>query len=705
MQSRKTKRDHVFRYLIISVIFCVICVIYLGRLFYIQISGRQNQYNTDTTVRIVTVPAVRGEIYDRNGKKLVANEYSYDLVVQYASFSKLDAKRSNQACLKLAESLRACGEPNAHEEKYFPLAGTYPNYWLPQEELEQGTVAYYRMLRIINELGIEADGGNFAPLIEHYVTTFELKAIDEDGYYLYTDEEVDTIIRLRYDMDAKQFRSGRKDYTFASDLSASSGLIPYVAELGLTGVTFTVDASRKYEYPGYASHILGGVGPIYAEEWSYYNALGYQMNAIVGKSGCELAFESYLRGVDGRMEIEVDSTGKIIRETMLKEPVAGKDVYLTIDIDLQIAAEEGLKENVQTVVDQSNGVPSRGSGCNAGAAVAINPKTFDVLAIASYPTFNLATYNQDYNDLAANPALPLYNRALLGRYEPGSTYKLGMAVAALMEGEITGGSVINCHGAYPPTHKDPIECSTYGPGSHTGNTSLITAIAESCNSFFCELGNRLGITRMEKYMSKFGFGASTGLELGGTSGVLAGPAYRQQTGSSELWDGGLDRGFDTWMAAIGQSDNLSSPLQLACYVGTLANGGTRYSAHLLHSVYEFGNDEPIYVYTQTNDTVQSRLDIPTDVQSTVFDGMRQVVTSSSRINNYMKNLPVAVGGKTGTAQNSTNCDNALFVATAPYQAPEIVISVVLEQGYAGSLASQTASIILDAYYNGTDTAE
>lgn len=705
MSQRRTARDHVFRYLIISVIFCLICVIYLGRLFYIQISGRQNRYDTDTTVRIVTVPAVRGEIYDRNGKKLVANEYSYDLVIYYASFSKLDERKSNQACLQLSEALRACGEQAAHEEKYFPFEGTYPNYWLPSEAIEQGTVPYYRMLRIINELEIDASEYNIGPIFDYYTETYQLLETDADGNRLYTDEQIDRIIRLRYDMDAKQFQAGQKDYTFASDLSASSPLIPYVAELGLTGVTFTVDASRTYLYPGYASHILGGVGPIYAEEWQYYNALGYQMNAIVGKSGCELAFESYLRGMDGRMEIEVDATGKIIRETMLEEPVAGKDVYLTIDIELQIAAEDGLAENVQTVVDQSNGSPSRGSGCNAGAAVAMDPDTFDILVIASYPTYNLATYNQDYNNLAANPALPLYNRALLGAYEPGSTYKLGMAIAALMEEEITSESLISCQGAYPPTHKNPIDCSTYGAGSHVGNTNLITAIAESCNSFFCELGDRLGIARMERYMSQFGFGEATGIELGGTSGVLAGPAYRQQIGSSELWDGGLETGFDTWMSAIGQSHNLASPLQLACYVGTLANGGTRYSAHLLHSVYEFGNPEPVYVYTQTEETVQSRLDIPADVQSTVFTGMREVVTSSSRINNYMKKLPVSVGGKTGTAQNSTNCDNALFVAAAPYNAPEIVISVVLEQGYAGSLASQTAATILDAYYNGTPDAE
>ena len=690
MRASPQNPHHMLRYLIISVVFCAVCVFYLGSLFYVQISGRQNSYQPPTK-KTVSIPAVRGEIFDRNGKKLVSNHYSYDLIISKEAFSTLSPEKANRTCLELLKALKACGEEERHEEKYFPFAGTYPYYYLTDEVAAGDSIAYYRMLRVMEDLKIDGDTEPL-DLIDYYVDKYALLATDKSGNRLFSDNDIDAILRIRYDMDALRF-STANPYLFATDLPSTSHLIAYVSELGLTAADFTVNVSRVYEYEGYASHILGTVGPIYAEEWSYYNALGYQMNAIVGKTGCELAFESYLHGTDGEMEIELDANGKVISETVKTEPVAGKNVYLTIDIDLQIAAEDGLEENVLYVVEASNGLPSQGSGCNAGAAVAMDPDTFDILAIASYPTYNLSTYNRDYNALAANEAKPLINRALSGFYEPGSTFKLGIAVAALMEGEIRPDSTFNCTGEYPRGSEWAIECSTYHSGTHGGTTGLLTAIAHSCNSFFCHAGNELGIARIEGYMGKFGFGRSTGLELFSDKGILAGPTYRQEANVGDVWRDG-----NTWQASIGQSDNLASPLQLACYTATLANGGTRYSAHLLHSVYEFGNPTPIYTYTQTEKTVLDRLEIPQSVLDTVFEGMRGVVTSNASIDRVMQSIPVEVGGKTGTAQNSTNCDNALFVSTAPYNDPEIVISVVLEQGYAGSRAARTASAILKAYY-------
>ncbi len=690
--QRGSSHSHVLRYLVISVLFCVICLFYLGRLFYIQISGRQNTYDEGTTTQTVTVQAVRGEIYDRNGKKLVSNRYTYDLILNHAAFSSMTVYKSNRACLQLIEALAVCGENSSHTEIYFPFAGVYPNYTLTAEMAGGDSIPYYRMKRILSDLKLDE---RMTPqeLIDYYIDTYRLDETDSAGNPLFTNAEIDRILRLRYDMDALRFNASN-DYKLARELSASSYLIPYASELGITGASFTANVARVYEYEGYASHILGTVGPIYSEEWKYYNSLGYQMNAIVGKTGCELAFESYLRGTDGEMEIEVDSTGRVIRETMITPPVSGKNVYLTIDIDLQIAAEEGLAENVSYVVSNSLGVGAYGAGCNAGAAVAMDPNTFDVLAIASYPTYNLATYNKDYNLLAANEAKPLVNRALNGLYEPGSTYKLGIAVAALMEEEISAGSVIDCRGEYPYGSAWAVGCSTYG-SAHRRETGLVTAIAQSCNTFFCELGNRLGISRIEDYMGRFGFGQDTGLELGGQTGILAGSTYREQSNTGSPWAPG-----DTWHAAIGQAENQASPLQLACYTATLANGGTRYSAHLLHSVYEFGNPIPIYVYEQSEDTVLDRIEIPASVRREVFRGMEQVVEGHRRIDEWMGSVSVTVGGKTGTAQNSSSCDNALFVAAAPLDRTEIVISVVLEQGYMGEYAALTAARILETFYNG-----
>ena len=681
------RQTHTLRYLGIVALFCLICVIYLGRLFFIQISGRENQYTADTTQREVTVQAVRGEIYDRNGVKLVANRYSYDLSLAHAQFFSLSVQERNEVCLGVQNALAKRGGEGVREQKFFPFEGTYPNYTYSADTLDGDSIRYYRLKRVLGDVGLKADT-TAIDLRDYYTDTYDLLQLDNQGNRRYSDKEIDTLIRMYYDIDATRFRSSG-EYILCEGVDMS--LMTYIKEQNIKSVNFTVNVAREYCYPGYASHILGLVGPIYSEEWEYYNELGYQMNAIVGKSGCEAAFESYLRGTDGKVRIKEDANGNVIEVEVLTEAIAGNDVYLTIDINLQIAAEDGLAENVADVVERSQGLVENGTECRSGAAVAMNPNTFEVLAIASYPTYDLTSYNADYNLLSKDPAQPLLNRALNGTYAPGSTLKPGMAAIALTDDAIVATTHISCSGRY----KDTVGCSTYGT-NHWGSIDVIDAIAYSCNSFFCEIGDRLGIQKMENYLTKFGLGQSTGLELGGSKGILAGPTYRGEIQSSEQWQPGM-----TWQAAIGQSDHQLSPVQMAAYIATLCNGGTRYSAHLLHSVYRFGNDEPIYVYTQTEDTVLSRMDIAQADLNTVFEGMRKVVTETSSVRRWINSstIPVTVGGKTGTAQTGGDCDNALFVAAAPYNDPDVVISVVLEKGYSGGLASLTAARILEAYYS------
>lgn len=681
----RNSTNHTLRYLGIVALFCLVCVIYLGRLFFIQISGRENEYKTDTTERVVTVQAVRGEIYDRNGVKLVANRYSYDLSLAHAQFYALSLQERNTVCLGVQNALAKRGGEGVREQKFFPFDGTYPNYTYSADTLDGDSIRYYRLKRVLGDIGLKADT-TAKDLRDYYTDTYDLLQLDNNGERHYTDQQIDTLIRMYYDIDAVRFRS-TGEYILCQDVDMS--LMTYIKEQNIKAVNFTVNVAREYCYPGYASHILGTVGPIYSEEWEYYNELGYQMNAIVGKSGCESAFETYLRGTDGTVRIQEDANGNVVNVEVLTEAVAGNDVYLTIDINLQIAAEDGLAENVEYVAGQPDG-----ESCQAGAAVAMDPNTFEVLAIASYPTYDLSTYNADYNLLSQDPAKPLTNRALFGTYAPGSTIKPGMAAIALTEGVLNHSEHIICTGRY----KNTIGCSTYSDTHWWGSIDVVEAIAYSCNSFFCELGNRLGIDKMEKYLSKFGFGESTGLELGGSTGILAGPTYRGEIQSTEQWQPGM-----TWQAAMGQSDHQLSPMQLACYIGTLSNGGTRYTAHLLHSIYRFGSDEPSFVYTQTEDTVLSRLDIAQNDLGTVFEGMKNMVQETSFARRWLSdnsNIPVIVGGKTGTAQKGIDQpDNALFVAAAPYNDPDIVISVVLEDGAHGYYCAMTAARILEAYYS------
>lgn len=682
------KRQYVWRYLSVAVLFCLVCVVYLGRLFYLQIAGRGAEYDAGTTVRTVTVQAARGQIYDRNGKALVENRFTYDLMVVHESFSALSAGEANGVLLALLDAMDEAGESEKHVEKYFPFEGAYPYYSWSAEVADRDSIPYYRLMRVWKDLGLDDEEVTVERLVEHYVKEYGLLGTDASGNRLYDDDQVDRLIRLRYDMDAVRFNASQ-DYTVAEDVGLA--LIAQVKEQNLKGTNFLMNAERVYAYPGYASHILGQTGPIYSEEWEYYNEQGYLMNATVGKSGCEYAFESYLRGTDGKLRIEQDAAGNIVSIEVLEAPVAGNDVYLTIDIDLQIAAEDGLAENVQFVTDRSAGYVTYGAGCDAGAAVAMDPETFEVLAIASYPTYDLDTYNLFYDQLAADPAQPLINRAINGAYAPGSTIKPAVTVAGMLSGEIGKHTELYCGGVYTRYAGYQPKCSTYG-SSHRGYIEAQTAIAVSCNCFFYELGYRMGIDVMNEYLSALGFGESTGLEIGGTEGILAGPLYRQEINGEE-WQPG-----NTLQAAIGQSDHMVSPLQLACYLSTVSNGGTRYAAHLLHSVYAPGSAEPLYEYATSERTPEAELELSDEILSTVFSGMREMVTSHTIANRNLSTLPVAVGGKTGTAQTSEDCENALFICAAPFDAPEIVVTVVLEQGYSGEYASLTAARILEKYY-------
>lgn len=683
-------QTHTLRYLGIVAIFCLVCVIYLGRLFFIQIAGRENEYTADITEREVTVQAVRGEIYDRNGVKLVANRYSYDLSFAHAQFYSLSVQERNNVCLDVQNALAKRGGEGVREQKYFPFDGTYPNYTYSADTLDGDSIRAYRLKRVLGDLGLKAET-TAKQLRDYYTDTYDLLQLDNNGKRRFSDQEIDIIIRMYYDIDATRFRS-TGEYVLCEGVDMS--LMTYIKEQNIKAVNFTVNVAREYCYPGYASHILGLVGPIYSDEWDYYNEQGYQMNAIVGKSGCEAAFESYLRGTDGKVKIQEDKNGNVVNVEVLSEAVAGNDVYLTIDINLQIAAEDGLRENVEYVTDQALGVSANGADCNAGAAVAMNPNTFEVLAIASYPTYDLTTYNADYNLLLQDPARPLTNRAIDGFYAPGSTLKPGMAAIALQDGALKSTEHYTCTGRYHNT----IGCSTYSDTHAWGSINVIDAIAYSCNSFFCELGNRLGIQKMENYLSKFGLGEPTGLELGGGSGILAGPTYRGEIQSPEQWQPGM-----TWSAAIGQSDHQLSPIQMAAYIATLCNGGTRYTAHLLHSVYRFGSDEPSFAFEQSEETVLSRIELDQSNLNAVFEGMREMITKTNFTNRWIDDndgIPVTVGGKTGTAQRGgDNPDNALFVAAAPYNDPDIVISVVLENGAHGYYSAITAARILEAYYS------
>ncbi|MGM9644609.1 MAG: peptidoglycan D,D-transpeptidase FtsI family protein [Eubacteriales bacterium] len=697
------KNKFSFRVFCVVAVFLLACVIFAVRMISICASAEPGKIDTGTYERREPINAVRGEIYDRNGKKIVGNTYTYDLVLDYDAMAATQLLR-NYDILKLLGALDAMKAEDKMGESSFPFEGAYPNYKYSSEALDTESNIYYRLLKRIAENELETDSekpknqltvsyldefyrqnpDKFPTedeIVDYYIKRYSMA--DDEGNILFDDKDIDRLLRARYDMEVADFSIYNR-YTVASDVDLS--FITYIEELSIPGVAFEKQAHREYPYPGYASHILGQLGNIPAEAWSEYKAQGYDMNDMVGLSGCEMAFEEYLRGEDGVRVVVEDKNGNIIDSYVEKEAIAGNDVYLTIDIDLQIAAEDALEENVALIGD-----------AQAGALCAIDPQSGEVLVLASYPSFDLGTYNENYNDLVKDPANPLYNRVLNGVYTPGSTFKVGMVAAGITSGVVSSSTTLRCDGIY--TYYDDYQPKCwYYPNSH-GNVNAAYSLEVSCNCYFYELGRIMGINVMNEYCRAYGLGEHTGIELPEKVGILAGPEYREENGLLG-WTAG-----NTIAAAIGQSDNSFTPLQLANYIATVTNGGTRYSVHLLKEVRTYGeNGKTVF---STENKILSQINLSSDALYGARQGMKQMAQHDSAVSRYMQGLPVTVGAKTGTAQRGPEKnDNRLFVCAAPYDNPDIVISVVIEpddnvpkdNSHGSSYASFAASEVLKEFY-------
>ena len=693
-------------------IFLAVCLFYVIRLGILELSPEniRGHKQDGTTSRTVIVQAVRGQIYDRNGVPLVVNEYTYHLTMDYSVLPAENAAR-NDAMLQALHMLEACGEVAKFCTYDFPFEGYYPRLTYREAAADPDSAVSEALLEVVQVNGLRreailrikseermntseaTDAYEASPttyitaerLVAYFVEEYELDAKDETGKKRYADTDIDRLIRILWGMEATGF-SRANDYVMARDVTMET--ITCEKELGIPGIGFTTDVARVYCYPGIASHILGQTGPIYAEEWESYKEQGYSMNAIVGKSGCEAAFEEYLRGRDGIKVIVEDKEGNIVSEYMKTEAVAGRDVYLTLDIQLQMAAEEALAENIAYI----RATFGR-EDCEKGALVAMDPDTGEVLAIASYPTYDLATFNRDYDSLVENSAQPLLNRALSGLYAPGSTFKPGMVAAALMEGVITASTKLECAGTYTYYQSYQPDCWIHNSNSAIKSHGWINAaeaLKVSCNCYFYEVGRLLGIDKMNLYGRMLGLGEATGIELGEQIGSLAGPDHRAELHGLE-W-----QPTDTIAAAIGQSDNAFTPLQLGVYTSTLVNGGNRYAAHLLYKVRDFATHEDVVV---AETKLISSFELPEAYRLDVIDGMEQMVRSSTSVSGYMRNVPVTVAGKTGTAQTGAgSTENGLFICCAPSRDPEIVVVSVIERAGGGSYSAMSAGRVLEAYY-------
>ncbi len=679
------------------VLFIGICTAFMCRIIYLQVTAPEIEAGSGLNVRTMNVKALRGEIYDRNGNKLVSNSYSYNVYLDAGNFPKTN-KEINDTLISLLDIL-----PET-KETYLPLENDYPDF--SYKTLDANSIEYKSFLKMLEKFSLanDIDAKEFSLfLLKRY------GIIDKENKLTVEKKDIKRLLEKRYETERLEF-SVLNPFTISENISQNT--LTAVKEANLPGVEIEKCASRVYVYPGYASHILGRTGKIPASDLESYTKKGYAMDSVVGVDGAEKAFEEYLRGIDGTLVVVEDKDGNIVDEYYKTEPVPGKDVYLTIDIDLQITTEDALAYNVAYIKEKADSeilkatekytnanqelmpnakIPQYiGEDVSSGAATLVNPNSGEIYALASYPTFDLSTYLDNYSDLLNAPDNPLYNRATMGTYEPGSTFKIGVAAAALEYGVINKNTTIYDSGIYKYYKDFQPMCWIYKSYKYGhGNMNVVSAIQNSCNYFFYETGRLLTIDRMNAYTKLLGLGEYTGIEIPESRGILAGPEYSSSINKN--WVPG-----DTIQAAIGQSDNTFTPLQIAMYLSTIVNGGTRYKAHLLHSVRSYENNEIIY---KQEPYELNKVQLSADNLNTLKTGMKNVMENGTAAPVFSK-YPIDIGGKTGTAQvGKTKSNNGIFMAFAPYDTPEVIASCVIEQAGGSNDVGITIKRVFNKYFN------
>ena len=647
----------------------VVLIFFAVMLFHYQII-KGNSYRAQSmagTARRETVETSRGIITDRNGKVLVSNRLTYTLKFSDERFD--DDAACNAAVWRL---ITLCRQESLSWIDPLPLTNAAP-FALTTDSpgetfvnwLDQHDIPYTGK----DTVSLSISGGELLDMAR------KIYKISDD----YTDDQARLVAGVRYGAEV----SG--GYVFAEDVPVE--VISQVVDGHFAGVSTGTSSQRVYNTT-YAAHILGRVSRIFAEDWNdkYKDNNDYSMDDLVGKGGVEEAFEQYLHGVNGVKLVTTDKSSKVTGELYAKEPQPGNTVALTIDLDLQKTAEDSLAATIQSMT-KSDGV-ARG-----GAAAVIGVGTGEVLALASYPTYDLSQWDEMYDTWSKDAALPMFNRATDGTYAPGSTFKLCTSVAALESGVITPSTTIVDRGIYTYYEFPQPRCWIYNAtGSTHGAVNVSQAITVSCNYFFYEVGRLTGIQRLDDYASQFGLGRSTGIEIGDSDGVLASPEYAEKIG--ETWTDG-----QTITAAIGQSYNLFTPLQLANYVATLVSGGDHYEAHLLKSAKSYDNSSVVYAY---NKGPTNHVDMSDSTLEAVKAGARGLATGS--LSYVFNSCIVPVGCKTGTAETGGELSNGCFVAFAPYDDPQIAVCVVIEQGGGGANLAPIARDIINSYFSSASTS-
>ncbi len=652
----------------LAVILVVLTILGFGwQLYDIQINNHEYYAAQNNTVKTYTVPlqAARGEIVDRNGNPLVTNRQGNSIILDAAYFpSAQENEERNAIIYSLIALFRQNGEEYVHN---LPLKlnadGSAAFFTEEDSDTFETDIANMKSRDMLNLQPYATAQNCFDAMVEKYGLEEDLKNLGA--------ETVLEIGSVRYELTKLLF-SVSNPVTIAEDVSDETVATIKENNMVYRGADVRVVAYREYADSSLAPHIIGTIRKINAEEYNALKEEGYGITDDIGESGIEAAMEPYLRGIPGEKTVTIDGDGNVT-ETVTKEPSQGDTVVLTIDKDLQALAQQELEKTCNSVASDSTGAVVV-EDCNNG----------EVLAAASYPTFDMMEYYNDYTSLAERDNTPMYNRFALGAYAPGSTFKPMMAAAALQEGVVTEYTQFNCGGVF-----NYIDMKFNCLAEH-GGEDVRTALRDSCNIYFYNCANKLGISKMNMYGAMFGLGEKTGVEIPEASGILAGPEYRKKR--NMVWRPG-----DTIQAGIGQSDNLFTPLQLANYCATIANGGTRYQMHFVKSHISKATG----VVNETGSTVVKNVDVSEGNMKIVKEGMRLVATEGgpSRI---FSTLEVPVASKTGTSQvvvKGIKHNNGFIISFAPYDNPEISVASAIELAGSGSSTAEITSSVIDYYYS------
>ena len=660
--KRKKRSSLKARYIFIGVFTAFAVAVLFGRLvewqifkseYYEEVAAASASYTVETD-------GIRGEIFDKNGVPLAVNETGYKIVINKLL---MPDRRLNDAVVRAVEAVENAG---AKWKDSFPIVmdknGDYAF-----DSKRSDSVAQLK----------SKDRLNMNP----YSTADECMAILAEKYNCkgYNKKQTRDIASVRYNMENMGY-SYTSPYVFADGINENQMLTLSEKLNDIKGISVESYAVRKYKNGTAAPHVVGVTGLISAEEYDELKDKGYGYTDIIGKNGIEQAFEKELRGKGGSQTFEMDSKGNV---SLLKSTAAvqGNSIHLTIDTRLQKVAQQALADAVKYANDYSRwmGNEYMGGDCKGAALVMLDVRDFSVICAASYPTYDLEEYYSDYEKLANDTASPMFDRAFQGALAPGSTFKPVVASAALQEKKITTDTYIDCEGVYTQNG-----LKLWCMGYH-GWVNMYHAIEDSCNVFFAETGRLLGIENLRKYAQRCGLGVKTGVETGESSGTLAGPEYSEKMGTQ--WNEA-----SVSPAAIGQSDNQFTPLQLATYAATIANNGVRLKTHVVDKITTYDGRKILY---QSQPEKVDEMGVSMENLKEVQKAMNMAANAYGIINTF----DIQVAAKTGTAENNGS-DHSNFICYAPFDKPEIALAVMIEHGTASYTAMSTAYTMLNEYFHG-----